>query len=41
MGDDLGEWEGGGFDVVAALDDFQVGGDGAEVFVGGFVCEVA
>lgn len=39
--DDLGKREGGGLDVVAALDDFEVGGDGAEVFVGGLVGEVA
>lgn len=37
MGDDLGEGQGGGLDVVAALDDLEVGRDGAEVFVGGFV----
>lgn len=41
VGDDLCEGEGGGLDVVAALDDLEVGGDGAEVFVGLLVGEVA
>jgi hypothetical protein len=41
VGDDLGDGEGGGLDVVAALDDLEVGGDGAEVFVGWLVGQVA
>lgn len=41
MRDDLGEREGGGFGVEFALDDLEVWGDGAEVLVGGLVCEVA
>lgn len=41
VGDDLGEGQGGGFDVEAAFDDFEVGGNRAEVFVGGLVGEVA
>lgn len=41
MGDNLCKGQGGGFDVEAALDDFEIGGDGAEVFVGGLVGEVA
>lgn len=41
MGDDLCEREGGGFYVVAAFDDFEIGGNGAEVFVCLLVGEVA
>jgi hypothetical protein len=39
--DDAGDGEGGGFYVVAAADDFEVWADGAEVFVGVFVGQVA
>lgn len=41
VGDDLGEGEAGGLDVEAALDDLEVGRDGAEVLVGGLVGQVA
>lgn len=37
VGDDLCEGQGGGLDVVAALDDLEVRGYGAEVLVGGLV----
>lgn len=39
--DDFRGSEVGGFDVVVALDDLEVGGDGAEVVVGFPVGEVA
>ncbi len=41
VGDDLGQRKGGGLDVKAALDDLEVGGDGAQVLVGLLVSEVA
>lgn len=41
MGDDLCEREGGGFHIVAALDDFEVRRYGAEVFVRVLVGKVA
>jgi hypothetical protein len=41
VGDDLCEREGRGFHVVAALDDFEVGRYGAQVFVGVLVREVS
>lgn len=41
MRDDLREREGRSLGVEAALDDLEVGRDGAEVFVGGLVGEVA
>lgn len=41
VGDDLGQRQRGGLDVVAALDDLEVGRDGAQVVVGGLVGEVA
>lgn len=41
MGDDLGQREGRGLDIEAALDDLEIGGDGAKVLVGVLVGEVA
>jgi hypothetical protein len=41
MGDDLGEGQGSGLDIEAALDDLEVGGDGAEVLVCVLVGQVA
>lgn len=41
VGDDLREGEVGGFDVEVALDDLEVGRDGAQEVVGGFVGQVA
>lgn len=41
MRDDLGEREGRGLDVEAALDDLEVRRDGAEVLVGGLVGQVS
>lgn len=33
VGDDLGQWEGGGLDVIAALHNLEIGGDGSQVLV--------
>lgn len=41
VGDDLGQGETGGLDIVAALDDLQVGRNGAQVFVRVAVGEVS
>lgn len=41
VGDDLGEGQGGGLDVEAALDDLEVGRDGSEVLVRRLVRQVA
>lgn len=41
MGDDLGQRQGGGLDIEAALDDLEIGRDGPEVLVGVLVGEVA
>lgn len=41
MGDDLGQGQGGGLDVEAALDDLEVRRDGAEVLVRRLVGQVA
>lgn len=41
VGDDLCEGQGSSFDVVAALDDLEVGSYGAQVLVGLLVGEVA
>lgn len=41
VGDDLREGQGGGLDVEAALDDLEVGRDGAEVLVGRLVGQVS
>lgn len=41
VGDDLGQGQGGGFDVEAALDDLEVWRDGAEVLVRRLVGQVA
>lgn len=41
VGDDLGQRQGRGLDVKAALDDLEIGRDGAEVLVGALVGQVA
>lgn len=40
VGDDLRQRQRGSLDVVAALDDLEVRGDGSEVLVCGLVCQV-
>lgn len=41
MGDNLGQGQAGGLDVEAALDDLEVRGDGAEVFVRVLIGQIA